>query len=166
MENKDIGWNIIVDNTDGKMIYTPSYQTFSGNVVANNIEQNAKYQITLNGPGGCTLTDMNLGTFGSNLFQSGFWNDWAPSLAPDCVGNPGEGVYNMNLISDWYTVETDASGNFTYPFNIALPAGTYSGVKVLVKKVLNPFVSPWIDTTTTHTTNLYETAAINFTITP
>ena len=73
----------------------------------------------------------------------------------------------MNLIGLYngeYTVITDASGNFVYPFNKALTVGTYTGVKVLVKKTLEPYVSPWIDPTTVNTTNLFETASINFTV--
>jgi hypothetical protein len=70
----------------------------------------------------------------------------------------------MNLISDWYTFISDSEGNFVYPFNLALPAGDYTGVKVLVKKMLPTHVSPWVDTTAEHTTNLFETAALNFTV--
>jgi len=166
LENKDAGWQIIQDDVYGTMTYSIDYPTFYGNVVVQNLEPNAKYQITLNGPGGCSATDHLLASAGSNLFQSGYWNNWAPSLAPNCVGNPGEGLYNMALINDWYTVETDANGDFNYSFNLNLPSGSYIGVKVLVKKVLDPFVQPWVDTFVEHTTNLFETAPINFTILP
>jgi predicted ribosomally synthesized peptide with SipW-like signal peptide len=163
LENKDNNWNEIVDDTYGTMVYSAS-PTFYGTVVAQGLEVNSKYQITLNGPGNCTLTDTNLGNFGDNLFQSGYWNNWQPGLAPTCTGSPGEGIYNMNLVDDHYTVMSDSQGKFNYAFNFALPSGTYTGVKVLVKKVLDPFISPWVDTTVEHTTNLFETAPITFTI--
>ena len=166
LENKDGEWAIIVDDTHGMMTYSIDHPTFYGNVVAQKLEPSAKYQITLNGPGGCSATDDLLASAGSNLFQSGYWNNWVPGLAPNCVGSPGEGVYNMALISDWYTVETDASGDFNYSFNLNLPSGSYTGVKVLVKKVLEVFAPPWVDTSVEHTTNLFETAPINFTILP
>jgi len=165
LENKDDSWNIIVDNTYGTMTYTTSYQTFMGSVAAYNLEPNAKYQITLNGPGVCTATDNLLAGAGSNLFQSGYWDGVGPNLSGSCTG-AGEGIYNMNLINDHYTVMTDGSGNFNYPFNLSLPQGTYTGVKVLVKKMLDDHVSPWVDSSTVHTTNLFETAPISFTILP
>lgn len=165
LENKDENWDIISDDsTKGDIDYSHNDDSFHGTVTGQGLEINSKYQITLNGPGTCTTTDDNLATFGANLFQSGYWNDWAPSLASTCTGSPGEGIYNMNLISDWYTFETDGTGTFTYPFDLALPAGDYVGVKVLVKKVLDPFVSPWVDTSVEHTTNLFETAPISFTV--
>ena len=71
----------------------------------------------------------------------------------------------MNLVSNWYTVWTDGNGDFTHNFDIALPVGSYSGVKVLVKKMLQPFLSPWADTGTGYPMfNLYETASISFDI--
>jgi predicted ribosomally synthesized peptide with SipW-like signal peptide len=164
LENKDPNWRVIEgDETYGTLVYSAS-PTFYGTLVAQGLEANAKYQITLNGPGSCTTTDNNLAGFGANLFQSGYWNNWAPGLAPSCIGSPGEGIYNMNLINDHYTVMSDALGEFNYAFNFAFPSGTYSNVKVLVKKMLDEHVSPWVDSSTTHTTNLYETAPITFTI--
>jgi len=70
----------------------------------------------------------------------------------------------MNLQFDWYTFISDNDGNFVYPFNLALPAGNYADVKVLVKKMLDPFASPWVDSLVEHTTNLFETAPISFTV--
>jgi hypothetical protein len=162
LENKDSSWNVIIDNTFGTIEYSDGAIGFNGVVKGYHLEANSKYQITFNGPGAaCGFTDLSLGQKGSNLFQSGFWNGVGPGLVSNCSGN-WEGLYNMNLINDEYTVKTDSSGNFIYPFNIALPAGNYAGVKVLVKKTLDPFVSPWINPLTVYTTNLFETASINF----
>ena len=163
LENKDTNWNVMVDDTYGTIAYSTGASNFYGVVQGYGLQPNSRYQITLNGPGVCTATDDNLAGFGANLFQSGYWNGVGPGLSNSCTG-PGEGIYNMNLIGDEYTLATDGFGNFIYPFNLALPTGTYTGVKVLVKKTLNPFVSPWIDPATVHTTNLFETAAISFTV--
>jgi len=164
LENKNSDWQVMNDDTFGTINYSVNDSTFHGTVVGQGLVPSAYYQITLNGPGSCTATDDNLATFGANLFQSGYWNNWAPSLSPTCVGNPGEGLYNMNLVNNDYTVQADGSGNINYPFNLDLPNGNYTGVKVLVKKILWPFVSPWTDPATVHTTNLFETASINFTV--
>jgi len=164
LENKNGNWEVIVDDTYGTIAYSNHANTFYGVVQGQGLEPNSKYQITLNGPGTCTTTDDNLATFGANLFESGYWNNWAPNLSNTCVGAPGEGLYNMNLIGDWYTFESDASGSFVYPFNFDLPSGDYTGVKVLVKKMLDTHVSPWVDASTEHTTNLFETSPINFSV--
>ena len=166
LENKDNNWQIISgDNIDGFLQYSVSDTSFHGVLTGRGLTPGAKYQITLNGPGGCTFTDLSLGHFGVNLFQSGFWNNWAPNLSNTCTGTPGEGLYNINLIGDWYTVIADGSGNVNYSFNlVGLPKGSYSGVKVLVKKVLDPFQSPWVDQNAVHVNNLFEVAPINFTI--
>lgn len=163
LENKDVSWQVIDDDTYGTVAYSDGSSNFYGVVQGYGLEPNSKYQITLNGPGGCTTTDDNLAGFGNNLFQSGYWNGVGPGLSGSCTG-PDEGIYNMNLVGDEYTVETDGFGNFIYPFNLNLPSGSYSGVKVLVKKTVEPFASPWTDPLTVHTTNLFETAAINFTV--
>ncbi len=164
LENKDGNWSVIDDDTWGTFSYYSGEDTFHGSVYGQGLESDALYQITLNGPGPCTTTDGYLAGFGSNLFESGYWNNWAPGLAPTCTGSPGEGIYNMNLIDDHYTVITDGSGKFTYPFDLSLPSGTYTGVKVLVKKMLDTHVSPWVDNSTEHTTNLFETAPVSFTV--
>jgi len=165
LENKDGQWNIIAgDGIAGTITYSTGANTLYGTVVASGLEKNAKYQITLNGSGSCLATDTQLATSGSNLFQSGYWNNWAPNLSSTCIGSPGEGVYNMNLISDWYTVISDASGNINYSFNLALKQGTYTGVKVIVKKMLDTYGSPWVDSLVEHTTNLFEVAPITFTV--
>jgi len=154
LENKDSSWNVIAgDDIYGTLVYSMDALTFHGTVVGQGLEKNAKYQITLNGPGPCANTDDNLANFGANLFQSGYWdNNWSPNLVSTCSGN------------DHYTVMSDAMGNLSYSFNLALPSGTYSDVKVLVKKMLDNHASPWVDTSTEHTTNLMETAAITFTV--
>jgi len=169
LENKDQNWQIILgDDTYGILTYTPEYHTFSGKVEAYGLETNAKYQITLNGPGICTATDDQLAIAGNNAFESGYWNG-GPNLDPNCVNElyKGEGIYNMSLVNNEYTVMTDDNGDFTYSFNLNnLPSGDYVGVKVLVKKTIEPYASPWIDPATIHTTNLFETAPISFTILP
>jgi predicted ribosomally synthesized peptide with SipW-like signal peptide len=168
LENKtDNTWQVIEDDTYGTIAYSTNAGNFYGVVQGYGLEPDSKYQITLNGPGdSCGFTDTALGNFGSNSFQSGFWDGIGPNLQSSC-SDSWEGLYSMNLIGSYdgeYTVMTNASGDFIYPFNLALPAGTYSNVKVLVKKTLNPYVSPWTDSTTVHTTNLFETAALNFTV--
>lgn len=167
LENKDTGWNVIEDDTYGNIVYSDGAKTFYGTVVGQGLVPNGKYQITLNGPGICTTTDNNLAGNGAstNLFEQGYWDGVGPNLSNTCQW-AGQGVYNMALIDDWYTVIADGSGNINYSFNLALPSGTYTGVKVLVKKMLDTHESPWVDTTTEYTTNLYETAAINFTVAP
>lgn len=163
LENKNINWQIVPgDQISGVMTYSSNDSTFHGTVTAQGLEANKYYQITLNGPGTCTSTDNNLAAITSDLFQRGFYNGGS-GLSATC-GNPGEGIYNMNLIGDHYTVQANGSGNINYPFSLTLPVGSYSGVKVLVKKMLDTHVSPWVDTSTEHTTNLFETAAINFTV--
>ena len=114
---------------------------------------------------GCSFTNTSLGNFGSNTFQSGFWDSAYPNLSSICTDDDEEGLYNMDLVNDHYTIITDGAGAFTYNFNIALPAGNYSGVKVLVKKMLDNHVSPWSDTGVGYPAfNLYETASISFTV--
>lgn len=167
LENKDTNWNVISDTKYGTITYSSGATGFNGEVKGYGLVANSKYQITFNGPGACSTTDGYLATEGINAFQSGYWNGVGPGLVSTCSGSPGEGIYNMNLIglySGEYTVITDSSGNFVYPFNIALTPGTYTGVKVLVKKTIEPYASPWIDSTTVHLTNLFETASINFTV--
>ena len=166
LENKDLSWNIIPnDGIYGTIIYSSGAVGFNGVVKGYHLVPNSKYQITFNGPGTCTTTDGYLAVAGSNAFQSGYWNV-GPGLDSTC-GSPGQGIYNLNLIGLYngeYTVITDASGDFVYPFNLALQAGDYTGVKVLVKKTLDPFVSPWTDPalSVVHGTNLFETASISF----
>jgi len=164
LENKDINWSIIAnDSTFGDIQYSSNDSTFHGTVTGTGLVPNGKYQITLNGPGTCTATDDALVALGSNAFQSGYWNN-GTGLESTC-GTPGEGVYNMDLVADHYTFIADESGAFTHNFDFALPVGSYSGVKVLVKKMLDTHVSPWSDTTGDYPAfNLYETASINFTI--
>ena len=171
LENKNDVWEVLPDDqTKGDIDYNHNDTSFKGVVTGQGLIPYSPYQITLNGPGGCTFTDNGLAGAGNNLFESGYWNNGV-NLEPTC-GTPGEGVYNMDLTGDafspyWYTVWTDASGGFTHNFDFALPAGDYVGVKVLVKKMLNPFVYPWADTGTGYPMfNLYETAAISFTILP
>ncbi len=164
LENKDASWVIMDDEIYGTIAYSSGAENFYGVVQGQGLVPNKKYQITLNGPGECTDTDHQLVAAGNNLFESGYWNNWAPNLSNTCTVDPGQGVYNMNLISDWYTFESDNEGNFVYPFNLALPSGTYTNVKVLVKKMLDSHISPWVDSSAEHTTNLFETAAINFTV--
>jgi len=167
LENKTADtWQVISDDqTWGDIDYNHNDTSLKGSVTGFGLDPNSPYQITLNGPGDCTDTDNGLAGVGPTLFDSGYWNNNV-NLESTC-GDPGEGVYNMDLISNWYTVWTDANGNFVHNFDIALPAGPYSGIKVLVKKMLNPFVTPWADFGTGYPTfNLYETAAISFTIVP
>jgi predicted ribosomally synthesized peptide with SipW-like signal peptide len=168
LENKQAGtWAIIpVDNIQGFIQYSVSDKTFHGFVTGTGLVANGKYQITLNGPGGCiNPSDTGLAGMEPNAFSSGYWNN-NTNLEPTC-GTPGEGVYNMNLIGDHYTFIADGAGAFNYSFNLALPAGTYSGVKVLVKKMLDTHVSPWADTGAGYPMfNLYEVAPISFTIIP
>jgi len=166
LENKDGGWSILPDDIIyGDIGYNHNDTSFKGLVTGTGLVANAKYQITLNGPGGCTFTDNGLAGAGANAFESGYWNS-GPNLDPTC-GTPGEGVYNMDLVSNWYTVITDGSGDFSHPFDFTLPAGDYAGVKVLVKKMLDSFVSPWADFSSPYPAfNLYETAPISFTILP
>lgn len=167
LENKTDQWQVIPDDqTWGDIDYYHNDTTFHGVITGTGLVPNSPYQITLNGPGGCTFTDAGLAGIGPDAFSSGYWNG-GPNLDPIC-GTPGEGVYNMDLQSQWYTVWTDGSGAFSHNFNLALPEGDYSGVKVLVKKMLNPFVSPWADFTPAYypEMNLYETAPISFTILP
>lgn len=164
LENKDLSWQVIDDDIYGTIAYSSNAGNFYGVVQGRGLEANSKYQITLNGPGTCSLVDNNLVSMGTNLFESGYWNNWAPNLSDTCTGSPGEGVYNMNLTDDWYTFISDNDGNFVYPFNLSLAAGDYTGVKVIVKKMLDTHESPWIDSTVEHTTNLFETAAISFTV--
>ena len=165
LENKTENWEIISNDLIwGDIDYSHNDNTFNGLVTGQGLTPNSPYQITLNGPGNCTFTDDGLAGIGPTLFDSGYWNNNV-NLDAVCLGTPGEGVYNMDLITDWYTVWTDASGNFSHNFNIALPAGDYVGVKVLVKKMLNPFVPPWADFGPGYPTfNLYETASIDFTV--
>ena len=166
LENKDGNWSILPDDLiHGDIGYNHNDTSFKGLVTGTGLVADAPYQITLNGPGGCTDTDHGLAGAGANAFESGYWNS-GPNLDPTCSA-PGEGVYNMDLVSNWYTVITDGSGDFSHPFDLALPAGDYAGVKVLVKKMLDPFVDPWADFSSPYPAfNLYETAAISFTILP
>ncbi len=165
LENKTEGtWQVISDDqTWGDIDYFHNDTTFHGVVTGQGLSPNSPYQITLNGPGTCTFTDDGLAGVGPTLFDSGYWNN-GTNLESTC-GTPGEGVYNMDLVSSWYTVWTDGNGDFIHNFDFTLPVGSYSGVKVLVKKMLNPFVSPWADFGPGYPTfNLYETAAISFDI--
>lgn len=167
LENKDLSWNILSDDQIfGDIEYSHNDTTFNGVVTGQGLVPNGYYQITLNGPyDGCSFTNLSLGNFGSNTFQSGFWNSAWPNLSSTCTVNDEEGLYNMNLIGDHYTFQADGSGAFTYNFDLDLPNGDYSGVKVLVKKMLDTHVSPWADTGADYPAfNLYETAAINFTV--
>ena len=164
LENKTDQWQIISDDlTWGDIDYSHNDTSFNGVVTGQGLDPDSPYQITLNGPGGCTVTDHGLAGVGPNAFSSGYWNNGV-NLESTC-GAPGEGVYNMDLVTDWYTVMTDSNGDFTHNFDIALPAGSYSGVKVLVKKMLTPHASPWADTGIGYPMfNLYETAPISFTV--
>jgi len=174
LENKDMndGWSVISDDrTWGDIDYSHNAPNFYGTVTGKGLVANAPYQITLNGPGSCTFTDDGLANVSTNAFSSGYWNS-GPNLDDTCVTG-GEGVYNIDLTgtaSDpyWYTVWTDSSGDFSYSFTVNnLPVGDYVGVKVLVKQMLDPFVTPWAELGTDYAAdNLYETAAISFTIVP
>jgi len=170
LENKDTEWNVFSgDNIDGTIVYFSNADTFYGTVSGRGLTPDSPYQITLNGPGDCTLTDDGLAGAGANAFESGYWNG-GPNLDPTTCDNPGEGVLNMDLTGTedspyWYTVWTDAIGNFSHNFSFNLPAGDYSGVKVLVKRMEDPFESPWAYLGAEYAkSNLYETAPISFTI--
>jgi len=169
LENKNENWQIIPnDGIQGVMQYSVNDTTFHGAVSGTGLVPNGKYQITLNGPteasGLCSFTNVSLGNFGANTFQSGFWNSAWPNLSSTCTAGDEEGLYNMNLIGDHYTFIADGTGAFNYSFGFNLPNGSYSGVKVLVKKMLDTHVSPWVDSTTVHTSNLFEVAPISFTV--
>jgi len=148
LENKTDQWVIIPgDGTEGDIDYYHNDTSFNGIVTGQGLDPNSKYQVALNGPGACTATDTQLAGAPGNLFSTGFW-EGGPNLVATCTGSPGEGIHNMDLISDWYTVITDGNGDFSHPFDIALPQGDYVGVKVVVKKMLDPYVSPWQDQST------------------
>lgn len=169
LENKNANWQIIPgDGIQGVMQYSVNDTTFHGVVSGTGLVPNGKYQITLNGPseasGACGFTNVSLGNFGANTFQSGFWNSAWPNLSSTCTTNDEEGLYNMSLIGDHYTFIANGTGAFNYSFGFSLPNGNYSGVKVLVKKMLDTHVSPWVDETTVHTSNLFEVAPISFTV--
>jgi len=166
LENKDESWDIIPDDLiKGDIDYSHNDATFHGVVTGQGLESDSMYQISLNGPGVCTTTDDNLATFGTTLFESGYWNNYGQvSLSSSCGADLGQGIYNMTLVGDYYTFMSDGAGNFSYPFNLSLPSGDYTGVKVLVKKMRDDHASPWVDTSVVHTTNLFETAAISFTV--
>ncbi|MFC1722164.1 SipW-dependent-type signal peptide-containing protein [Patescibacteria group bacterium] len=168
LENKDDqnAWQAILDDeTWGNIVYSSNVGTFYGTVYGQGLMPNAKYQITLNSQPdtSCGFTATSLGGFGDNQFQSGFWDSAAPNLNSVCV-TTDEGVYNMSLVDDHYTIMTDAAGKFNYSFNYDLPSGDYSDVKVLVKKMLDTNVSPWVDGTYGPQKNLFETATISFTV--
>jgi predicted ribosomally synthesized peptide with SipW-like signal peptide len=176
LENKEIDtWAIIAnDLTWGDIDYSHNDTSFYGVVSGQGLVPYGYYQITLNGPNtgpemGCSFTNLSLGNFGGgNTFKSGFWDSAWPNLSATCDPTPGadeEGLYNMNLIGDHYTFQADVNGDFVYPFDLALPAGDYADVKVLVKKMLDTHVSPWADTTGIYPEfNLYETQSIDFSI--
>ncbi len=166
LENKDDQWHVIDDNTSGTITYSVNDSTFHGTVAGQGLVAGAYYQITLNGPhDGCSFTNLSLGNFaGGNTFKGGFWDSAWPNLSPTCTANDEEGSYNMTLIGDHYTFIASGTGTFTYDFNYDLPNGNYGGVKILVKKMLDAHTSPWVDTTTEHTTNLFEIAPISFTV--
>lgn len=172
LENKGENWQVIPDDQIyGLIQYSHNDTTFHGVVTGTGLVPNGKYQITLNGPGEasgtCGFTNSSLGNFsGGNTFKGGFWDSAWPNLSATCTANDEEGSYNMNLTGDHYTFIASGTGTVNYPFTLALPAGNYSGVKVLVKKMLDTHVSPWVDTTTVHTSNLFEVAPISFTILP
>jgi hypothetical protein len=171
LENKDSNWSIVSDDQiKGDMDYSHNDTTFHGVVTGIGLESSKYYQITLNGPtevsGTCGFTTTALGDFGSNTFQSGYWNSAFPNLSSTCTANDEEGLYNMNLIGDHYTFIAEGDGSFSYPFDLALPAGDYVGVKVLVKKMLDTHVSPWVDDAYVHINNLFEVAPISFTVLP
>lgn len=169
LENKDdtdSNWPVIGnDDTWGNIIYSSNADTFYGTVNGQGLVPSSKYQITLNSQSatGCGFTATSLGGFGANQFQSGFWDSAYPNLNSVCVDDD-EGLYNMNLIGDHYTVMTDATGKFNYAFNFTLPSGPYVDVKVLVKKMLDEHITPWVDETAVAEKNLYETAPISFTV--
>jgi hypothetical protein len=166
LENKNTDWQVLSDDqVFGDIGYSHNYNDFHGVVTGTGLIPGGKYQITLNGPGGCTFTDAGFAGIGPNAFSSGYWNN-NTNLEATC-STPGEGVYNMSLINDHYTFIADGSGAFSFPFAFSLPAGNYSGVKVLVKKMLDTHVAPWADTGTGYSAfNLYETAPISFTVLP
>ncbi|RLC37149.1 hypothetical protein DRH27_04175, partial [Candidatus Falkowbacteria bacterium] len=142
LENKNSSWEVLPDDEIfGDIDYSHNYNDFHGLVTGQGLVPNGYYQITLNGPNtgtemGCSFTNLSLGNFGSNAFESGFWDSASPDLSSTCTADDEEGLYNMNLVGDHYTFQADGSGDFSYPFTFALPAGDYVGVKVLVKKML------------------------------
>jgi hypothetical protein len=70
----------------------------------------------------------------------------------------------MDLTDDWYTVIAENDGTINYPFNLDMPAGTYSNVKVAVKKMLDTKTSPWVDEGAVYVNNLFETEPLSFTV--
>jgi predicted ribosomally synthesized peptide with SipW-like signal peptide len=174
LENKDdtAGWVIVEDDTWGTLTYSSGSNTFNGTLYGQGLVVGAPYQFTFNGPGGCSTTDHLLANYGAgpNYFIAGYWNN-GTNLESSC-SNPGEGVYNVDLTDDdntpppyWFTARADADGKINKSFNLSLPVGNYSGVKVLVKRMLDPFQSPWAYTVPGYAQgNLYETAPINFTV--
>jgi len=172
LENKDPsnGWPIVDnDNIYGLLSFSSveGSGTIEGSVEAFELIPLRRYQITLNGPipgTGCTATDDLLAGAGANLFESGYWNG-GPGLDAACIAG-GEGAYNMGVTDGtvkYYTVETDANGYFKYDFSISgLTPGIYTGVRVLVKMLLEPFNSPWVDVSDIMHSNLYEVSSIDF----
>ena len=171
LENKTANWDVIADDgIYGELSYTslPGSKKLVGKVEGFGLTPNRKYQISLTGQGPCGATDILLATAGSNLFESGYWN-LGPNLDATCnISSPGQGTYNMGVTdgtNNYYTVITDSSGDFVYDFEInALDAGTYTGVKVIVKLLLENWASPWVDTTDVTKSNIMEVAPITFTI--
>lgn len=100
------------------------------------------YQLSLNGPGGCSnFEDVTFAGMTTNLYHSGWWVGPPTYLSSTCTQPWHEGVYNI-LGTDG-ELQASASGNFSADitldgsgsWNPALPSGTYDGVKFIVKEI-------------------------------
>jgi predicted ribosomally synthesized peptide with SipW-like signal peptide len=126
------------------------YKVESGqlHVVVNayGLTPSAYYQLSLNGPGGCsTFEDTTFATMTGDLYHSGWWVGPPDYLASSCGGvDWHEGVYNfygtdgelqadgLGNISLDYTIGSEVG---TDPLKPPLPNGTYNNVKFIVKEI-------------------------------
>lgn len=100
------------------------------------------YQLSLNGPGGCSNSaDMMFAGMTGSLFHSGWWTGGTAYLSGSCSADWHQGVYNFTGTDG--EVQADAVGSISLDFTIdgsgawnpALPNGEYGDVKFLIKEI-------------------------------
>jgi predicted ribosomally synthesized peptide with SipW-like signal peptide len=132
------------------------------------------YQLSLNGPGGCSnFEDTTFAGMTANQYHSGWWTGGTSYLATSCSEEWHQGVYNFTGTDG--EVQADSNGNISLDFTIdgsdplasgPLPSGSYEDVKFLIKEIggYSGGAPSHTDHGSSWTPMLMEIRALNFTI--
>ncbi len=145
--DKTEDWESIWPGAFGKIKYQVEGEMFVGLITVHGLKPETEYVLTINGQGGSPTDDLIASTAEVDDGYPSIYDGWWEGEDGELGTEDDEGYY------DFASVTSNKGGNLEYKFSVALPTGSYSWVKFLVK-----------DTTIEWETILMENAALAFTI--